>query len=181
MVAKESCPIFNMNAPLNDPRWMKITRLHTKLHWKLLSFIHSIRRNLVNTATHCNTLQHTARHCNTLQHTATHCRTLVESSITQNLYSTLLLTDECHQARRRSEGKTLRLPECFGPYHGSPLFGRFLWHSNNIRNPGGRHDLFPRLLCRRLHFMSHGHIFYPPMLPPLPRFISAFHKVSLRL
>jgi len=31
-----------------------------------------LRRLLVHTTTHCNTLQHTAVHCNTLQHTATH-------------------------------------------------------------------------------------------------------------
>jgi len=29
----------------------------------------------VDTATHCNTLQHAATRCNTLQHTATHCNT----------------------------------------------------------------------------------------------------------
>ena len=31
---------------------------------------------VLNTATHCNALQHTATHCNILQHTATHCNTL---------------------------------------------------------------------------------------------------------
>ena len=30
----------------------------------------------VDSATHCNTLQHTAAHCSTLQHTTTHCNTL---------------------------------------------------------------------------------------------------------
>ena len=40
----------------------------------------SSRVSLLDSATHCNTLQHTATHCNTLQHTATHCNTLQQWS-----------------------------------------------------------------------------------------------------
>jgi len=55
--------------------------------WKLQILIFSCpwtnnARNVmhVDTATHCNTLQHTATHCNTLQHTATHCNTQCHAS-----------------------------------------------------------------------------------------------------
>ena len=45
-----------------------IRKLMTSIGWYVDYFD-------MDTATHCNTLQHTATHCNTLQHTTTHCNT----------------------------------------------------------------------------------------------------------
>jgi len=44
--------------------------------WRYLRLL----QHTLNTAKHCNTLQHTATHCKTLQHTATHCNSLQHTS-----------------------------------------------------------------------------------------------------
>ena len=40
------------------------------------NFYVATAKEYLDTATHCNTLQHTVPHCNTLQHTVPHCNTL---------------------------------------------------------------------------------------------------------
>ena len=52
-------------------RWDTLLALATAISTTYSSTLHQ-----VNSATHCNTLQHTATHCHTLPHTATHCNTL---------------------------------------------------------------------------------------------------------
>jgi len=65
------------------------------------SFIYMHRRKRdswrtgVDTATHCNTLQHAATHYNTLQHTATHCSTLQHTATQAQVW---LLKDKCRRA-----------------------------------------------------------------------------------
>jgi len=75
--------IFKRYQDLNSER-KEIGKLHSSKHdWddgvERLKQYDDERHALVeqvDTATHCNTLQHTATHCNTPQHTATHCHTL---------------------------------------------------------------------------------------------------------
>jgi len=58
------------------------TLQHTAKHCNTYIYIHARSSRIaraaaqINTATHCNALQHTAAHCCTLQHTAAHCNTL---------------------------------------------------------------------------------------------------------
>jgi len=86
--------------------------------WKLQILIFSCpwtnnARNVmhVDTATHCNTLQHTATHCNTLQHTATHCNTL------QHTMSCIALSN----IESFKKPQTKHFPEGIFPFYRAPV------------------------------------------------------------
>jgi len=53
-------------------RWYMIPYVYPSYPMSIHHFYRTSFRMSIDTATHCNTLQHTTSHCNTLQHTATH-------------------------------------------------------------------------------------------------------------
>jgi len=66
--------------------------VNTAAHCNQLQHAATHCNTLQHTATHCNTLRHTATHCNTLQHTATHCVTLYNADVVwEHIYTAVTL------------------------------------------------------------------------------------------
>ena len=65
------------------------TSIQTATHCNTLQ--HTATR-MQHTATHCNTLQRTATHCNTLQHTVTHCNMQCMRIRARSSFSTWILS-----------------------------------------------------------------------------------------